>query len=61
MTTLQAAAQADHLVVRRGRRLELLTIGWNLVEAIVSVGAGVIAGSVSLVAFGFALTQPGRK
>lgn len=53
MTTLQAAAQADHLVVRRGRRLELLTIGWNLVEAIVSVGAGVIAGSVSLVAFGF--------
>ena len=43
MTTLQAAAQAHVLVVRRGRRLELLTIGWNLVEAIVSVGAGVIA------------------
>jgi divalent metal cation (Fe/Co/Zn/Cd) transporter len=38
--------------VRRGRLLEYLTIGWNLLEAIVSVGAGIISGSVSLVGFG---------
>ncbi len=37
---------------RRGRVLEYLTIGWNLVEAGVSLGAGVVAGSVSLVGFG---------
>lgn len=38
--------------VRRGRSLEYLTIGWNLLEALVAVGAGTVAGSVSLVGFG---------
>ena len=35
-----------------GRRLEYLTIGWNAVEAIVSVAAGIAAGSTALVGFG---------
>ncbi|CAN5729072.1 cation transporter [soil metagenome] len=39
--------------LRDGRRLEYLTIGWNSLEAIVAVGAGLIAGSVALVGFGF--------
>src|SRR6266852_9708131 len=39
-------------VVRRGRRLEHLTIGWNAVEGLVAVIAGVVAGSISLVGFG---------
>ena len=39
--------------VRRGQLLEYFTIGWNLLEAIVAVGAGILAGSVSLVGFGF--------
>jgi len=39
--------------VRYGRLLQYLTIGWNLLEAVVSVGAGILAGSVSLVGFGF--------
>ncbi|MCP4201020.1 MAG: cation transporter [bacterium] len=39
-------------LLRRGRRLEFLTIGWNFIEAIVSVGAGLLAGSVSLIGFG---------
>ena len=39
--------------VRRGRLLEYLTIGWNLIEAGVAVGAGMVSGSVSLVGFGF--------
>lgn len=38
--------------VRRGRGLEYLTIGWNVLEAVVSIGAGLLAGSVALVGFG---------
>ena len=37
---------------RRGRNLAYLTIGWNSLEAIVAVVAGVLAGSVALVVFG---------
>lgn len=39
-------------VVRRGRRLEHFTIGWNTLEGLVAVAAGTIAGSISLVGFG---------
>ena len=39
-------------VIRRGRRLEYLTVGWNVLEAVASIGAGVAAGSVALVGFG---------
>lgn len=39
-------------VVRRGRRLEYFTIGWNIIEGLVAVAAGAIAGSISLVGFG---------
>lgn len=39
-------------LARRGRRLEWLTLGWNVVEGVVSVGAGAIAGSPSLLGFG---------
>ncbi|HEV3468790.1 MAG TPA: cation transporter [Pyrinomonadaceae bacterium] len=38
--------------VRRGLRLEYLTVGWNMLEAAVSVAAGVTAGSIALVGFG---------
>ncbi len=38
--------------VRRGRLLEYLTIGWNLLEGSVAVGSGLIAGSIALVGFG---------
>jgi cation diffusion facilitator family transporter len=37
---------------RRGVRLEIFTIAWNVVEAAVAIGAGLIAGSVALVGFG---------
>ena len=40
-------------LARRGRRLEYFTIAWNSLEGCVAVIAGVIAGSVSLVGFGF--------
>jgi divalent metal cation (Fe/Co/Zn/Cd) transporter len=39
--------------IRRGKQLEFLTIGWNSLEAIIAVGAGLFAGSISLVSFGF--------
>lgn len=38
--------------IRRGRGMEYLTIGWNSLEAIVAVGAGLLAGSIALVGFG---------
>ena len=38
--------------LRRGRRLEYLTLGWNLVEGVVAIGSGVAAGSTALVGFG---------
>jgi len=39
--------------VARARRLNAATIGWNSVEGVVAVTAGIAAGSVSLVGFGF--------
>ena len=38
--------------MRRGRRLEYFTIGYNCLEGLISIVAGVIAGSVSLIGFG---------
>ena len=38
--------------VRRGKRLEYFTIGYNALEGLVSLIAGWVAGSVSLVGFG---------
>ena len=38
--------------LKRGRRLEYFTLGWNMVEAGVAIGAGWLAGSIALVGFG---------
>ncbi|MBI5546817.1 MAG: cation transporter [Deltaproteobacteria bacterium] len=40
------------VLLRRGLRLEYLTVGWNVVEGLVSVAAAVMAGSVALMGFG---------
>jgi divalent metal cation (Fe/Co/Zn/Cd) transporter len=40
-------------VVRRGQRLTWATIAYNSLEAVLSIGAGLVAGSVALVGFGF--------
>ncbi|HEX5826715.1 MAG TPA: cation transporter [Candidatus Limnocylindrales bacterium] len=39
-------------LLRRGLRLEYLTVGWNVVEGAIAVGAGLLAGSVALIGFG---------
>jgi divalent metal cation (Fe/Co/Zn/Cd) transporter len=43
---------ARQTIALRGRRLEYFTIGWNSLEGLIAVGAGVVAGSISLVGFG---------
>jgi hypothetical protein len=37
---------------RRALWLEYFTVGWNVIEGVVAIGAGIIAGSVALVGFG---------
>jgi divalent metal cation (Fe/Co/Zn/Cd) transporter len=49
---LLEATRAE-LLKRRALRLEYLTITWNTVEALVAIAAGVAAGSIALVGFGF--------
>jgi divalent metal cation (Fe/Co/Zn/Cd) transporter len=48
MTTLGMRAP----LVRRALRLEYATVGWNVVEGVVAVGAALAAGSVALLGFG---------
>ncbi len=40
-------------IVARGRQLEYFTIIWNCLESIIAIGAGLMAGSIALVGFGF--------
>ena len=40
-------------LIRRGQFLVYLTLATCIVEAFVSIGAGLIAGSVALLGFGF--------
>jgi divalent metal cation (Fe/Co/Zn/Cd) transporter len=39
-------------LIQRGERLEYFTILWNSIEGLLSVGAGIAAGSIALVGFG---------
>ena len=40
-------------MIRRGKQLEYATIGYNSLEGILAIAAGLLAGSVALVGFGF--------
>ncbi len=51
MMNVTSIPDRAHLI-RRGLRLEYLTVAWNCAEAIVAVIAGLIAGSIALVGFG---------
>jgi divalent metal cation (Fe/Co/Zn/Cd) transporter len=48
---IQSDSDRAALVIR-GRRLEYLTIGWNSLEGIIAIIAGLFAGSIALVGFG---------
>lgn len=39
-------------LLERGLRLEYLTVGWNIAEGLIAIGAGVVAGSIALIGFG---------
>ena len=43
---------ARSTLLARGVRLEYLTIGWNIAEGLIAVGAGLAAGSIALIGFG---------
>ncbi len=48
-----AQVLARQTIVHRGLRLEYLTLGWNSLEALIAIFAGLVAGSIALVSFGF--------
>lgn len=51
-TDSRPAPSDEATLTRRALWLEQATIGWNTIEAIVAVAAGVAAGSIALVGFG---------
>jgi divalent metal cation (Fe/Co/Zn/Cd) transporter len=51
--TPTVSESARRLLARRGRRLQILTIAWNSAECVIAVAAGLAAGSIALVGFGF--------
>jgi divalent metal cation (Fe/Co/Zn/Cd) transporter len=49
--SLQTPNRAD--LVKRGLHLEYFTIGYNSLEGLIALVAGLMAGSIALVSFGF--------
>ena len=49
---MTAVALSRPQLLRRGLRLEYLTVGWNILEGVVAIGAGLAAGSIALIGFG---------
>lgn len=50
---LQITSANRRSLIRKGRYLEYFTVGYNSLEGVIAVTAGLIAGSVALVGFGF--------
>lgn len=53
MTIPLSSVEDRSALIQTGKRLQYFTIFWNSLEALVAVISGVIAGSISLVGFGF--------
>lgn len=47
-----AIADLRALNLKRGLQLAYLTVGWNVVEGVIAVWAGIAAGSIALIGFG---------
>jgi divalent metal cation (Fe/Co/Zn/Cd) transporter len=52
-TSASIANQSRAALVSRGRKLEYFTIGYNSLEGLIAIVAGLFAGSIALVGFGF--------
>lgn len=50
-TNIESVTRREQLQ-RRGIRLEWFTVSWNVIEAVIAIGVGLIAGSTALIAFG---------
>lgn len=50
---MDTSKNARNIHIRRGTRLEYFTIAYNSLEGLISIVAGLIAGSISLIGFGF--------
>jgi hypothetical protein len=51
VSAVASAARREELH-HRGVRLEVFTVAWNMVEAVVAVGVGIAVSSVALIGFG---------
>ena len=49
---MSETSEAHDALLGRGRRLQYATIAWNLMEVFVTIGLGLAAGSLALIAFG---------
>jgi divalent metal cation (Fe/Co/Zn/Cd) transporter len=49
----RALPNVTGVAARRAVRLEQATIGYNVIEGVIAVAAGLVAGSIALVGFGF--------
>lgn len=50
---LIGSSEERRIHIRRGQHLEYFTVGYNSLEGIIAIAAGVFAGSIALVGFGF--------
>jgi divalent metal cation (Fe/Co/Zn/Cd) transporter len=48
-----ATRSRDAGLLRRGLRLEYLTLSWNVIEGVAAIAFGIAAGSIALLGFGF--------
>jgi len=53
VVTLPNDTEKRRAQIRRGKLLEYFTVGYNSLEGIIAIGAGIVAGSIALVGFGF--------
>jgi divalent metal cation (Fe/Co/Zn/Cd) transporter len=52
MSQVEGVAVERQVLLRRGIRLEYLTVGWNILEGVIAVAAAIASGSVALLGFG---------
>ncbi len=52
MSTSKEQSESRKSLLEKGWRLEIVTVAWNVLEGIIAVAAGVVAGSIALTGFG---------
>ncbi len=52
MSTSKEQPESRKSLLEKGWRLQIFTVAWNVLEGIIAVAAGIVAGSVALTGFG---------